>query len=425
MSNNNINGMYNSDIEFQSGTDGPSIINTHNDLAGRSETGSHPASAIYNDPISSIGTSTNVQNTLVDVGSILQTLSDDKVDKIAGKGLSTEDFTTAEKNKLATVDPNAEENAVNSVNGQVGTVQLDADDITDTSTVNKFTTQADINKLAGIEFNATADQTKADIDALGIDSATVNGLTVETAVPSGAVFTDTTYNQATISVPGLVEKATSTEAEAGTPDKFPDAAGVHDAFNQYGLGTTTSIQNIDDLDGLDINGFFRADPPALNLPLDDNVNLLNMAASSTTNSQLAISWDPYDVRAFLRAQGTLYTDWVEILHTGNINRNKFGGTKSTEHLGYGVVVNATTVAFDLHINSYDIPTSITTTGTFEIKSHTGVSIRAAIPSTDVILSSQSGGRVVRILIENNTGLTPGEAVQIISETSSSYIEVDF
>lgn len=35
---------------------------------------------------------------------------DDKVDKVAGKGLSTEDFTSAEKTKLATVQANAEEN---------------------------------------------------------------------------------------------------------------------------------------------------------------------------------------------------------------------------------------------------------------------------------------------------------------------------
>jgi len=44
--------------------------------------------------------------------------------------------------------------AVDSVNGQTGVVVLDADDIDDTSTTNKFTTAADISKLAGIEANA-------------------------------------------------------------------------------------------------------------------------------------------------------------------------------------------------------------------------------------------------------------------------------
>ena len=54
---------------------------------------------------------------------------------------------------------------------------------------NKYYTLTEKNKLAGIEERATADQTKADIDALNINSATVNGLTVETAVPAGAIFT--------------------------------------------------------------------------------------------------------------------------------------------------------------------------------------------------------------------------------------------
>jgi hypothetical protein len=44
--------------------------------------------------------------------------------------------------------------AVDSVNGQTGTVVLDADDISDTATTNKYTTASDISKLAGIEAGA-------------------------------------------------------------------------------------------------------------------------------------------------------------------------------------------------------------------------------------------------------------------------------
>ena len=54
---------------------------------------------------------------------------------------------------------------VDSVNGQTGIVVLDADDISDTSTTNKFATQAELDKLAGIEAGATADQTPAEIKA--------------------------------------------------------------------------------------------------------------------------------------------------------------------------------------------------------------------------------------------------------------------
>jgi hypothetical protein len=42
-----------------------------------------------------------------------------------------------------------EVNTVDSVNGQTGVVVLDADDIDDSTTTNKFTNTADISKLAG------------------------------------------------------------------------------------------------------------------------------------------------------------------------------------------------------------------------------------------------------------------------------------
>ena len=51
--------------------------------------------------------------------------------------------------KLDGVAPNAEANAVDSVNTQTGAVVLDADDISDAATTNKFTTAGDISKLAG------------------------------------------------------------------------------------------------------------------------------------------------------------------------------------------------------------------------------------------------------------------------------------
>ncbi len=56
--------------------------------------------------------------------------------------------------------------AVDSVNGQTGVVVLDADDIDDTSTTNKFTTAADISKLAGIEANADVTDS-ANVNAAG------------------------------------------------------------------------------------------------------------------------------------------------------------------------------------------------------------------------------------------------------------------
>lgn len=54
---------------------------------------------------------------------------ENKVDKIDGKGLSENDFTTEEKNKLAEIEIGAQVNAITSVNGKTGIVTLNANDV--------------------------------------------------------------------------------------------------------------------------------------------------------------------------------------------------------------------------------------------------------------------------------------------------------
>jgi len=78
----------------------------------------------------------------------------------------TNAYTDAEKSKLAGISAGAEVNAVDSVNSQTGAVVLDADDIDDTSTTNKFATSAELSKLAGIETGADVTDT-ANVTAAG------------------------------------------------------------------------------------------------------------------------------------------------------------------------------------------------------------------------------------------------------------------
>lgn len=52
-----------------------------------------------------------------------------KVDQVAGKSLSTNDYTTTEKNKLAGIETGAEVNAVKSVAGKTGAVTLSKEDV--------------------------------------------------------------------------------------------------------------------------------------------------------------------------------------------------------------------------------------------------------------------------------------------------------
>lgn len=79
-------------------------------------------------------------------------LSYPKSDGTSGQVLTTDGFGNLTFQDAAGGD-------VDSVNGATGVVVLDPDDLDDTSTTNKFTTAADISKLAGIE--ASADVTDA------------------------------------------------------------------------------------------------------------------------------------------------------------------------------------------------------------------------------------------------------------------------
>lgn len=63
------------------------------------------------------------------LGEDISTLLDSKVDKVPGKGLSTEDFTTALKNKLEGIESGAQKNTVHSVAGKTGAVTLNKGDV--------------------------------------------------------------------------------------------------------------------------------------------------------------------------------------------------------------------------------------------------------------------------------------------------------
>lgn len=115
---------------------------------------------------------------------------DRKEDLISGRSLTSTTVDSADKvlvqddsdtDNLKTVTAQSiadlHSDAVDSVNGATGVVVLDADDIDDTSTTNKFTTSSDISKLAGIE--AGADVT----DEANVKAA-LDGMTTSVVTPA-------------------------------------------------------------------------------------------------------------------------------------------------------------------------------------------------------------------------------------------------
>ena len=117
---------------------------------------------------------------------------------------------------------------VQDVNGQNGNVTLDADDIDDTTTAHKFTTAADITKLAGIETNATADQTAAEIKTAYESNADTNE------------FSDAEQTK----LAGIDTNATANQTDAHLLDRA-NHTGTQDVSTITGLGTAATADSSD------------------------------------------------------------------------------------------------------------------------------------------------------------------------------------
>lgn len=97
------------------------------------------------------------------------------VAKEVGKGLSTNDYTTAEKNKLAGIEAGAEVNTVTSVNGQTGAVTVPSVVMSDTAPLMDGAASAGVSDEA-----ARGDHVHPhDISLLPIDTVTGNPVMVD------------------------------------------------------------------------------------------------------------------------------------------------------------------------------------------------------------------------------------------------------
>lgn len=139
-----------------------------------------------------------------------------------------------------------------------------------TTTVSGFMSAEDKTKLNGIESGATADQTKADIDALGIDAATVNGRGVESNVPSNALFTDTVYDDSSV-------LASLGDLETGKVDRV---TGKGLSANDF----TDTLKN--KLDGIESGAEKNVDT---NLSVGGSGNSRTLVSSTGSNANLPLA----------------------------------------------------------------------------------------------------------------------------------------
>lgn len=141
------------------------------------------------------------------ISNATQTALDNKVDKETGKGLSTNDFTTAEKDKLKNIAPNANETVVDSTLTATGTNPVEGKAIYDElntlkisvadTYLAKYKTALNYNAVYGV-VKETGEQTMFSYDSLektankvtAIDSTNKTDTTKYTSVKAAADYVD-------------------------------------------------------------------------------------------------------------------------------------------------------------------------------------------------------------------------------------------
>lgn len=120
---------------------------------------------------------------------------------------------------------------------------------------------------------------------------------------------------------GLSKRATATtqEAENAIEGKFPDAAAVHAAFNQFGLGSKmTPLPTGYNINNLNETGFFYLFSNGVNKPSASGGYIINSVYTENYKSQIFIN-AASELSMFARSQyNGVFSEWREVYHNGNL-----------------------------------------------------------------------------------------------------------
>ena len=188
--------------------------------------------------------------------------------------------------------------------------------ITVSGTVDGRDVAADGTKLDGIESGATADQTKADIDALGIAASTASTLaTARNIALSGDVSGSASFNgSANISITATVADDSHNHVISNVDGLQTALDAKYDASNPSGYTTYSANQSLDTTNspsfaGLNING---------NLNAVDNIYLAGtLYHEGDTNTYLTFGTDSITLTTGGSSEITVNTTGVRLGDTGN------------------------------------------------------------------------------------------------------------
>ena len=211
-----------------------------------------------------------------------------KVDKVSGKGLSTNDYTTAEKNKLAGIAEGAEVNQNAFAKVTVGSTTVTADTESDTLTL-----------VAGSNVTITPDATNDKITIAATD--TVYTHPTHTAKSSG-LYKVTVDNEGHVSAATAVAKADITALGIPAQDTTYGAAST----SANGLMTTTMVSKLNGIAaGAEVNqnAFSNIVVGSTTIAADAKTDSLTLVAGSN----VTITPDATNDKITIAATDTTYS----------------------------------------------------------------------------------------------------------------------
>lgn len=154
----------------------------------------------------------NIENGIVTLEESISDLDTAKVDKETNKGLSTNDYTTAEKNKLSGIEAGAQVNPDAATTSAAGLMSA-----ADKTKLNGIASGAEVNQNAfsNVKVGSTTIAADGKTDTLELVAGSNVTLTPDATNDKVTIAaTNTTYNDATTSTHGLMTAADKTKLNA-------------------------------------------------------------------------------------------------------------------------------------------------------------------------------------------------------------------
>lgn len=240
-----------SGVTSVNGNSGPSVTLDADDISDAATTNKFVTAAHLTILGNTSGTNTGDQTTVSGNAGTATALAANGANCTAGSGAGGVDASGAAEDCVDFIT--SAEAPVQSVNSATGTVVLDADDISDAATTNKFVTAADVTNLGNLSGTNTGDQTTVSGNAGTATALAANGANCTAGQGAGGVNASGAAEdcvdfitsaeapvQSVNSATGAVVLDADDISDAATTNKFTDAAGL--AVIAATSGTNTGDQ---------------------------------------------------------------------------------------------------------------------------------------------------------------------------------------